>query len=219
MGSSDSSKFPPLVPLLLGEKVELSRLSSKEAVGLLRGFFAHLQPCHKYLPAKTFDQLTENVRPILTSRPNTEIDHVFYEPIQTRGFSRREKCVDLAISMGFVDWRLRDAHCESHRDLLWTSGGKLVVVSYYHSNDVGGTVAIDFRAATDDELERVFSSPIDYLNGKRWMEIITNTLAIVGKAVEERRTLVESQETLLASASLMRDQFVVPPAPKRAFRL
>lgn len=219
MGSSDSSKFPPLVPLLLGEKVELSRLSSKEAVALLRGFFAHLQPCHKYLPAKTFDQLTEGVRHILSRRPDTPVDHEFYEPIQTQGFSRREKCVDLGISMGYVDWRLRKANCESHHDLLWTSGDKLVVVSYYHSNDVGGTVAMDFKAATDEELERVFSSPIDYMNGKRWMEIVSSTLAIVSKAVEERRALVESQEGLLASASVMRDQFVVPAKPKRPFML
>lgn len=219
MGSSDSDKFPPLVPLLLGKTVELSQLSSAEAVALLRGFFTHLQPCHKYLPAKTFDHLTERVRPILSHRPDTTEDHVFFESVLTRGFSRREKFVELHISMGFVDWRLRRANCDSHHDLFWTSGGKLVLASLYHSNEVGGTVAMDFKAATDEELEQVFSSPIDYMNGKRWMEIVTNTLSIVGKAVEESRQLVETQEALLIAASVMRDHFTVPAKPKQPFRL
>lgn len=221
MGSSDSTEFPPLVPLLLGDKVDLSRLSPAEAVALLRGFFAHLQPCHKYLPAKTIGQLTERVKPLSHRQPDLPQDHVFWQPVKLRGVHKREKCVDLEINMGFVDFSLRDAHDESHHDLLWTRGGELAVVSYYHSNEVGGTVAMDIVAATDEQLKQVFcfGGDLDYLRGKRWREIVIATLAIVRNMLEERQALVDRHHKLLKSAVTLSEMFTVPPEPQRQFRL
>ena len=212
MGSSDSNALPALVPLLLGEEVDLSQLSPAESVGLLRGFFAHLQPCHRYLPAKTVAQLAEHVRPMRNRKPDLPLGHVFSHPMTLKGVHKREKCVDLAVRMGWTKWQLREEHAESHHDLLWTSGGGLVVTSSYHSNDVGGTVAMDFVRASDEQLQAVFSA-MDYMTGKLWKEIVTNTLAIVGKMIDERQALVDEQKRLLGLAAPLRDKLLVPEQP------
>jgi len=217
MGSSDSNVLPALVPLLLGGEVDLSLLSPTESVGLLRGFFAHLQPCHKYLPAKTVTQLSERVRPLRDRKPDLPLDHVFSRPTILKGVHKREKCVDLQISMGWTKWQLREEHAESHHDLLWTSGGSLVVTSSYHSNDVGGTVAMDFSRASDEQLQAVFTA-MNYMTGRLWKEIVTNTLTIVGKMIDERQALVTEQKRLLGLAAPLRDKLLVPKQPPSSRR-
>lgn len=217
MGSSDSNATSALVPLLLGEEVDLSRLTPTESVGLLRGVFARLQPCHKYLPAKTVGQITEHVRPLRNRKPDIPLDHVFAQPVKLEGVHKREKCVDLQIHMGWVKWQLREEHAENHHNLYWTRGGHLVVSSMYHSNDVGGTVAYDIVRATDEQLAQVFAS-LDYMTGKLWMEIVTSALAIVDKMIDERQTLVDEQKRLLALVAPLCDKLLVPTKPQSKLR-
>lgn len=209
MGSSDSIKPNPFIRLLYGEKVDLAELSPEECSQLLRGFLAHLQPCHRYLPTHTVKELTEHVRP-LSSRKQVPADHAYFEPVKLQGIGQREKLISLGVNFGGFNAQLRSEHAESSTPLYWTNWDHLAVMYHYHSNDVGGTVACDIVRVTDEHLLEYFSPRLTEYHLPDLKKILEEVLEGVHGMLERRQKLVNDMRELYTVANTVDSHLVVP---------
>jgi hypothetical protein len=220
MGSSDSKPAgTALVSLVLGGKVDATELNALECVQLLHAYMELLQPAHKFLPAISAQEITSRVRPLKEKIDDLPLDHVFYNPVKYDGVGKREKCVDLDMSFGFIDVAQRDANEESHRHLYWTRSGKLAVLIRYYSLDVAGTVAYDFVALSEAMLCQAFSVGDDSdtlrINRKMWLNIIKSMYRICEKMVISREEEAAKKRTLLNTVSPVINNIVLCPEPVR----
>lgn len=201
MGSSNSVAPSSLVSLALGQEIDLTELTATECVQLLRGYVTFLQPSHKFLPAKAAEEITADVRPLSSRVVDIPRNHVFWRPVKYQGVHSREKCVALHINFGFARIPQRKANSESYRQLFWTRSGELAVLISYHSNDVGGIVAYDFVALTDQQLLEAFTAIDKQLTRNMLFKIINSLKDCVENMVEKREAEAQKHRKRLNAAA------------------